>query len=106
MFNEAPLYYILITAIIVCFLALLGLHFYFRVRVFRAYKKLVQNRIDIDLKAFFNNRKLAEEVIPKYPGFEKDIWAFVLNLKRAMTLASVFLVLIIILGATLMYYRS
>ena len=106
MFNETAVFYFLITAIIISFCALLVLHFYFRIKVFKAYKKLVQNRIDIDVKAIFNEKKLREEVIPRYPGYEKDIRIFVFNLKRAMTLATVFLVLIIVLGGTLMYYRS
>lgn len=106
MFNESPLFYVLIVGIIVSFCALLVLHLYFRVRVFKAYKVLVQNRVDIDVKAIFNKQKIREEVLPRYPQFQREIWAFVRNLRLAMTLASAFLVLIILLGLVLLNYRS
>lgn len=106
MFTDTPLFYTLITGIIVSFCALLVLHIYFRIRVFYAYKKLVQNRVDIDVKAIFSDRKIREEVVPKYPRFEQEILAFVKYLKMAMTLASLFLILILLLGGILMYHRS
>lgn len=106
MFNETTLFYTLIFAIIACFCALLVLHIYFRIKVFYAYKKLVQNRVDIDVKAIFSDRMIREEVVPRYPDFEKEILSFVKNLKRAMTLASLFLILILLLGGLLMYNRS
>ena len=105
MSNETPLFYILVVGIIVSFCALLVLHIYFRIKVFKAYKVLVQNRVDVDVKAIFSDRKIREEVIPRYPQFEKEILTFVNYLKRAMTLASLFLILIILLGGTLMYIR-
>lgn len=105
MFNETPLFYTLVVAIIACFCALLVLHIYFRFKVFYAYKKLVQNRVDIDVKAIFSDRKIREEVVPRYPDFEREILSFVKNLKMAMTLASLFLILILLLGGLLMYNR-
>jgi len=106
MLNDTPLFYGLVIAIIVSFCSLLVLHIYFRIKVFNAYKKLVQNRVDIDVKAIFSDRKIREEVVPRYPRFEKEILAFVKYLKLAMTLASLFLILIILLGGILMYNRA
>ncbi len=106
MAGDDNLFYVLVAAIIACFLALLVLHIYFRIKVFKAYKTLVQNRIDFDVKAIFNNKLLHNEVIPQYPAHKDEILSFVKNLKRAISLASLFLILIFTLGGILMYYRT
>lgn len=106
MAGDDNLYYVLVVAIIACFIALLVLHIYFRIRVFKSYKSLVQNRVEFDVKAIFNNKLLHNEVIPRYPAHKEEILTFVKNLKRSISLASLFLILIFTLGGILMYYRT
>jgi hypothetical protein len=97
---------ILIFFIAGCFLALLFINIYFRVRVLKEYKVLVQNRVQFGARHIFDRKKLEEEIIPKYPQQEESIRNFIRHMRYSIKMATVFAVLITILGAILMYTRS
>jgi len=70
--------------IIGLFCLLVFMNLYFRVRVFKLYKKLVKNRVQFSISHIWNSKKMEEEVIPKYPKYEKDIRLFVQRMKQSL----------------------
>lgn len=90
--------------IIALFVALLFLNFYFRLKVFGAYRRLVDNRVEFGAAHLFNRQKLEEEIIPRYPGMESDIRTFCSHIQYSIKIASILIVLITAVGAYLMYF--
>ncbi len=95
----------LITLVWGLFAAMLFLNVYFRVRVFKTYKKLVQNRVEFGASHVFNKEKMESEVMPKYPHMREEIETFVRHLRYSIRMATVLIALITLFGAILMYYR-
>ena len=99
------MYIILVSLVIGLFVAMLFLNVYFRVRVFKAYKVLVQNRVEFNIGHIFNRQKLEDEVLPKYPDQQENIESFIRHLRYSIKMATVLMILITLFGAILMYYR-
>ena len=94
---------ILIFLIIGIFIALLFLNIYFRVKVLKMYKVLVQNKVEFDSSHIFNAKKLNAEILPKYPDFSvscqrKEILSFIGHIRKSVSIAVVLVVLITIMG--------
>ena len=87
------------------FLAMLFLNVYFRVKVFKSYKLLVQNRVEFGAAHIFNRRRLEEEILPHYPDLREEILTFVRHITYSTRMASVLLALITLFGGILMYFR-
>ncbi len=88
------MYTSIIVVVILAFLGLLFINIYFRVKVFKYYKILVDNRVDIEVKDLLDIQKIKNIVVPKYPHLETEILAFVNNIRRSVILAFILLVLI------------
>jgi len=99
------MYILLVTIVIGLFVAMLFLNIYFRVRVLRTYRKLVQNRVEFGARHLFNKQKMEEEVMPKYPHMRNEIETFVNHMQYSIRMATVLIALITLFGAILMYYR-
>ncbi len=99
------MYVLLITIIIGLFAGLLFLNIYFRVKVIRIYRKLVENRVQFGAAHFFNPVRLEEEVMQKYPEQRENIETFISHIRYSMRLATILIALITLFGAVLMYYR-
>ena len=99
------MYYFLVTLVIGLFIAVLFLNIYFRVKVFKVYKRLVQAEVEFDAKDVFNMQRIEDEVIPKYPNQADDIRTFMNHIRYSVRLASVLITLITVFGGVLMYYR-
>lgn len=89
---------VIVYLIIGIFLALLFLNIYFRVKVFKVYKKLVQNKIEFDSSHIFNTLKMEKEVLSKYPTFRNDILSFSGHIKKSLSIAVILVLLITIMG--------
>ncbi len=87
------------------FLALLFLNLYFRIKVLKSYKILVQNRVDFEAKWILNEKRMESEVIPHHPRMADEIRTFSKHIRFSMKIASILITLITILGAILMYYK-
>jgi hypothetical protein len=98
------MYQVLIFSIIGLFVALLFLQLYFRLKVLKAYKVLVRNRIQFGALDLFSRDK-REAVKGRYPGHAADIEAFSSYIQYAVRMATLLIVLITAFGAVLMYYR-
>ena len=84
---------------------MLFLNVYFRVKVFKVYKRLVDNRVEFGAAHLFNKEKMRQEVLSVYPEHETDIHTFVNYIRYSIKMATVLIFLITLLGALLMYYR-
>ncbi len=99
------MYNTLFVIIVAAFLAMLFVNVYFRVKVFKHYKYLVQNKIQFNTSHFFNSEKMEKEVLSRYPKHKEEILLFVKMIHRSVQLASVLLVVIIAFGYLLMRFR-
>jgi len=97
--------YLLVTIVIGLFIAMLFVNVYFRVKVFKSYKKLVQNKVEFGATHIMNKQKLEEEILPKYPNMKTEILTFVNHIHYSIKMASVLVFLITCFGAILMWYR-
>ena len=84
--------------IIGIFLALLFLNIYFRVKVLKIYKVLVQNKIEFESTHIFNSKKMEREVLTKYPKFTREILGFTSHIKKSILIAIILIALITIMG--------
>lgn len=87
------------------FAAMLFLNVYFRVRVFKVYKKLVQNKVEFGASHIFNKERMEAEIIPKYPHMRAEIETFVRHMQYSIRMATVLIALITVFGGILMYFR-
>lgn len=99
------MFQILAFLIIGLFVAMLFLNIYFRVKVMKSYKRLVQNRVEFGAAHVFNRSKLEKEVLPRYPNMRQDILDFSNHIQYSIKMASVLVLLITLFGAVLMYFR-
>ncbi|NBC07667.1 MAG: hypothetical protein GVY26_10785 [Bacteroidetes bacterium] len=100
------MYTLLVSIVIGLFLAMLFLNLYFRMKVLRSYRKLVQNRVEFGAAHLFNKEKMEAEVMPKYPHMREEIETFTSHIRYSMKMATVLIALITLFGAILMYYRE
>ncbi|MBX2815490.1 MAG: hypothetical protein KTR24_05825 [Saprospiraceae bacterium] len=87
------------------FVALLLINFFFRVKVLGIYQRLRRNGVQFTFGHAFDPKRLEDEVLSKYPDHSKDITDFLRYVRLSITMASILLVLIIIAGSVLMFYR-
>lgn len=88
------------------FCGILFLNVYFRVKVLKIYKKLVQNKVEFKPVHFINKERLEAEILPKYPAHKEDILLFISHIRFSMSLASVLITLITAFAAVLMFMRD
>jgi len=96
---------LLMSIVIGLFIAMLFLNIYFRVKVFKVYKTLEQNRVEFGAKHLFNKKKMEEEIYPQYPEWRTEIDTFTRHIKYSIRMATVLTTLISAFAAILMYYR-
>lgn len=105
--NRDPIMFILLISIVIgLFLAMLFLNLYFRVKVLRTYRKLVENRVEFGAAHLFNREKMEAEVMPLYPHMREEIETFVNHMRYSIRMATVLIALITLFGAILMYFRE
>jgi hypothetical protein len=97
------MFVLLVSIVVTLFVAMLFLNVYFRVKVFKSYKVLVQNDIKFNSAHFFNKEKMEKEVIAQH---RESIELFVSYMKKSINMATVLIALITIFGGILMYYRN
>lgn len=100
------MFILLISLVIGLFVAMLFLNIYFRVKVLKAYKVLVQNEVEFGAKHVFNKSKMEAEIYPKYPHLQEEIATFVNHIQYSTRMATVLITLITLFGGILMYFRE
>ncbi len=99
------MYYFLVSIIVGLVIASLFVNVYFRVKVMKAYKKLVQANVDFGTVHIFNKKRLEKEVLPRYPKSKEDILTFVNHIQYSIKMGTFIVFLITAFGMVLMYYR-
>jgi hypothetical protein len=99
------MYALLVTIIAVLFAGMLFINIYFRVKVFAAYKKLVQNKVEFGAAHIFSKEKMEKEILPRHPEMRAEIESFVHYLRFSIRMATFLIVLITLFGAVLMWFR-
>lgn len=99
------MYETLIALVIALVATLLFVNIYFRIRVFKYYKKLIKSRVEFDIAHVLNRKKMEEEILPRYPQSKEDILKFTGHLRLSARIAMVVFVLISFFGWVLMHYR-
>jgi hypothetical protein len=99
------MFILLASLVIGLFIAMLFVNVYFRVKVLKTYKVLVQNEVEFGAAHLFNRAKMEAEIFPKYPHMQEEISTFVRHLRYSIKMATVLIALITMFGAILMYYR-
>ena len=94
----------ILIGIAVLFAGFVLLNLYFRVKVLRSYRKLSRSGVEFAASAIFSQAHM-QEVIDRYPAHEAELLQFARFLRYSIWMASVFLVVVIIFGSVLMYYR-
>jgi hypothetical protein len=97
---------LLLTLILGLFAGMLFLNVYFRVKVLKTYKILVQNRVEFGAAHVFNRQKMEDEIIPRYPQLRQPILDFSNHMQYSIRMATVLIALITLFGAVLMYFRE
>ena len=100
------MFVLLITIVIALFLAMLFVNLYFRAKVMRAYRILVQSEVDFTAGQILSQQRMEEEVVPTYPEQAQAIRDFGNYLRRSIRMGTVLLLLITCFGAILMWYRN
>jgi len=85
------------------FAALLFVNVYFRVKVMKSYKKLVQNQVQFGAAHIFSKAKMEREILPQYPDNKEAILTFVRQIHYSIKVAAVLIGLITLLGVGLAY---
>ena len=99
------MYLLLVSVVIGLFIAMLFLNLYFRVKVLKVYKILVQNKVEFGASHIFSKAKMEKEIFPRYPEQKENIETFVKHIYYSTRMATVLVVLITLFGMILMYYR-
>jgi len=99
------MYTILVFLVIGLFVAILFLQFYFRMKVLKVYRVLVQHRVQFQPGDLFHKDRLAT-VKERYPQRAEDIQLFADHLMYSVRMASILIVLITVFGGILMYFRD
>jgi len=100
------MYLLLVTLVIGLFVASLFLNLYFRMRVLKVYRRLVEARVEFDPVHVLNPSKMEKEILPKYQDNAEDIKIFTSNIRYSIKMASLLVGLITLFGAILMWYRN
>lgn len=96
---------LLLTIVILLFLAMLGVNLYFRAKVLRAYRKLLMAEVDFTPAQIFSKARVEEEIVPRYPAQADAIRDFSGYLQRSIQMTTVLMFLITAFGGILMWYR-
>ncbi|TXF87772.1 hypothetical protein FUA23_17735 [Neolewinella aurantiaca] len=96
---------LLITIVCILFVMMLGVNLYFRAKVLRAYRKLVQDEVDFTPGQIFSKLRVEDEIIPKYPASADAIRDFSNYLQLSIKMTTVLMVLITAFGGILMWFR-
>ena len=99
------MFVLLVSIVIGLFIAMLFVNLYFRVKVLKSYRKLVNARVEFGASHIFNRKKMETEVYPRYPHMRQEIETFANHIRYSMRMATILIALITLFCAILMYYR-
>ena len=95
---------LLITIVCTLFVAMLAVNLYFRAKVLRAYRVLVQNEVDFTPGQIFSKLRVEDEIIPRYPNSAEAIRTFSNYLQLSIKMTTVLMTLITASGGILLWF--
>jgi len=93
--------YGILAVMFACFFAL---NIYFRVKVFKHYRVLMRNRVEFAAADIFSDARV-ESIVLRHPDLREHIVGYCRNMRFTMRMATVFVILVIILGFVLLRSR-
>ena len=96
------MYEVLMASVIGLFVALLFLNLYFRAKVLKLYRRLLNQRVEFKQRHIFNAAAMEAEIIPHYPQASDDIREFARHIRFSIK-AAVVLLLLISVASYLLY---
>jgi hypothetical protein len=84
--------------------SLLFVNFFFRVKVLKLYRYLVEHRVEFTASHMLSQSKLETEILPQYPEHKEVILDFVSKVKLSIYIACGLFMLITIIGLLLKNY--
>lgn len=96
----------LVTILMAAFGVLLLANVYFRVKSFRAFKKLAEHGIPLRREHLFNAALLEQEVLSRHPEHQTLVLEHIKSMKRSLRISTLCMVVITVCGGVLMYYRN
>ncbi len=96
---------LLITIVCILFVMMLAVNLYFRAKVLRAYRVLVQKEVDFTPSQIFSKLRVEDEIIPQYPDAAEAIRNFSNYLQLSIKMTTVLMALITAFGGILMWFR-
>jgi len=85
------------------FVGLFLINLYFRAKVLKAYKYLMQNDIKFSAKDILSKTKLEQEILPRYPKHKNEILNFVNLMRRSVMLSIIVIILIALVGLVIKF---
>lgn len=80
------------------FVGLFLINLYFRAKVLKSYKYLVQNDIKFGAKDVLRKAKMEQDILPRYPKHKNEILNFVGLMRKSILLSLLLITLIAIVG--------
>lgn len=80
------------------FVGLFLINLYFRAKVLKSYKYLVQHDIKFKATDILSKTKLDEEILPRYPNHKREILNFVGLMRKSIMLSLLVILLIALVG--------
>ncbi len=95
----------LMIVVISIFVVLLVINLFFRIKILRIYHRLVAGEVDFPPSYILNKEKLQNEIVPKYPLYEKEIMGLHKVLKTSLGVAFVVFIISLFIGYQYVKYR-
>lgn len=80
------------------FIVLLFLNLYFRVKLLKLYRKLVEGQVEFPTSMIFKTKLLEKEIVPKYPKYRNEIIQFSKHLNTSIRIAFIVFVISLFIG--------
>lgn len=85
---------------------MLFLNVYFRVKVLKSYRYLMEHEVEFGRVHFFNRDRLEKEVLQRYPEHREVVLRFINNIRFSINMATVLTTIITIFAAILMFMKE
>lgn len=87
------------------FIALLVVNLFFRIKLLKLYKKLISGEVDFPPSYILDRKRLKNEIVPKYPKYEKEILSFARYLRTSFSVGMIVFALSLVIGYQILKNR-
>ena len=87
------------------FVVLLFMNLYFRIKLLKTYRRLVEGQVEFPPSMIFKTKQLEQEIVPKYPKYKDEILSFSRHLNFSVRIAFVVFLIALFIGYQYIKYR-